>query len=80
MEDGRAKYRQTHTRVHKHTNAQWGGGVLEVGERVDRVSGTKPTPKINAVPVSLSVLWQQRRVWGPAAGHRNNMSSASSLP
>lgn len=27
--------------------------VLKVGGRVDRVSGTKPPPKINAVPASL---------------------------
>lgn len=33
---------------------------IKVGGRVDRVSGTKPPPKINAVPVSLSVQWQTR--------------------
>ena len=65
----------------------------KVGGRVDRVSGTKPPPKINSVPVSLSLCMSSCRpvgsdssinssngVWGQAACHRNNMSSAPSLP
>lgn len=71
-----------------------GWWCIKVGGRVDRVSGTKPPPKINSVPASLSLYvqlqtcrlpqlqqqQQQRRVWGQTACHRNNMSSASSLP
>lgn len=50
-----------------------GWWCIKVGGRVDRVSGTKPPPKINSVPVSLSLCMSSCR---PAGSHSSSNSSS----
>lgn len=50
-----------------------GWWCIKVGGRVDRVSGTKPPPKINTVPASLCLSSGQ-----PLGSHSSNSSSSRS--
>lgn len=48
-----------------------GGQCIEVGGRVDRVSGTKPPPKINVAPASLCLSSGR-----PSGSHSSSSSSS----
>ncbi|CAB1442219.1 unnamed protein product [Pleuronectes platessa] len=50
---GGLQYSSKNKYIEQTKKSKGGGGCIKVGGRVDRVSGTKPPPKINAVPASV---------------------------